>query len=129
MFVVDAIDPKAETEGLWSEFMGAEFKISSASNSGYQKRLAKMYLPYRRKIEQGKLDPEIGQELIARALAGNILKDWKGVYTSDGKELKFSVDAAKDALQANEDLRDFVLEQASDISNFRTEFKEETAKK
>ena len=129
MFIVDAIDPKAETEGLWAEFSGGQFKIASSSSSSYQKRVAKIYLPHRRKIEKGTLDPEIGKDLMARALAGNILTDWKGVHTQDGEVLKFSVEAANNALANNEDLRDFVLEYASDIGNYREEFKASTAKK
>lgn len=128
MFVIDAIDPKAETEGMWFDFCGSQFKISSTSSTSYQKRIAKLYAPHRRKVEQGKLDPEIGKELIATALAGNILVDWKDVLTNDGKQVKFSVEVAKDALMGNEDLRDFILETASDIANFRSEFKEEVVK-
>ena len=129
MFVIDAIDPKAESEGLWFDFSGSKFKIASTSSTSYQKRISKLYAPHRRKIEQGKLDPETGRDLIASALAGNILVDWKDVLTSDGKPVKFSVEVAKEALMGNEDLRDFVLETAADIANFREEFKEDAVKK
>ena len=129
MFVIDAIDPKAETDGLWFDFMGSSFKISSTSSPAYQKKVAKIYQPHHRKIEQGKLDPEIGQELVAKALAGNILTDWKDVLSVDGEPVKFNLDMAKTAIIANEDLRDFILETAGDIANFRTETKTRIAKK
>ena len=128
MFVIDAIDPKAETEGLWFEFSGSKFKIASTSSVAYQKRLSKLYAPHRRKIEQGKLDPETGSDLVATALAGQVLTDWKDVQTVDGKTVKFSVEVAKEALVANQDLRDWILECANDISNFRSELKEAIVK-
>ena len=128
MFVIDAIDPKAESEGLWFEFSGSKFKIASSASATYQKRLAKLYAPHRKKIEQGKLDPETGQELIATALSGNILTDWKDVQTVNGKTVKFTVELAKEALIANGDLRDFVMDCANDISNYRSEMAEDVVK-
>jgi len=128
MFVIDAIDPKSESEGVWFEFYGSQLKIASTSTAAYQKRLSKLYSPHRRKVEQGKLDPEVGRELIASALAGNILTDWKDVQNASGAEVPFSIETAKTALYDNEDLRDFVLECANDISNFRSEFKEDVVK-
>ena len=128
MFVIDAINPKAESEGIWFDFMGSKFKIASTSSSAYQKRLAKLYHPHRRKIEQGKLDPDIGNELIAKALAGSILTDWKDVSDIEGNDVAFSKEVAKTALMVNEDLREFVMESATDIDGFRQEFKEAVVK-
>lgn len=127
MFVIDAIDRTAEAEGLWFEFLGGEFKIASTSTSAYQKRIAKLYQPHRRKIETNSLDPDVGRDLIARALAGTILTDWKGVSTKDGEEVEYSKDTAYDALFQNEDLRDFVLETGAEIANFRNEVIEDIA--
>jgi len=129
MFVIDAVDSKAESEGLWFDFAGSQFKISSTSNPEYQKYVTKLQLPHRKKIAQGKLEPEIGVELIAKALAGHVLRDWKDVYTVDGKEVPFDVEIAKTAIMANEDLRDFILDTASDIANFRKEVKKDVVKK
>lgn len=129
MFVIDAVDKKAETEGMWFDFAGSQFKISSTSDAAYQKYVTKLQLPHRRKIAQGKLEPDVGQELLAKALAGHILRDWKDVYNSEGEEVPFDVEIAQVAIMANEDLRDFILETASDIANFRTEVKRDVVKK
>ena len=128
MFVVDGVDLETESEGIWTDFLGARFKIASSSNLAYQKKMARLYRPHRKAFEKGKIDPEVSRQIVCKGIVGTILTDWEEVCTADGETFEFNEENAYTALESNEDLREFILEFADDISNYRAELVDETVK-
>lgn len=128
MFVIDSINTDGQENGVWAEFKGSRFLIASLSNLNYQRELARLQQPHRRNIEKGTVDPVVLRDILCGALARGILKDWENVVDSSGRMVPFSVDTAARVLAYNEDLRDFVVEFAGNVDNYRAEAVEDTVK-
>lgn len=130
MFIVDAYDQSKKKEGTWGDFSGASFKVASIRSTEYVKALDAELKPFRemekRKI---KVDLEEQEKAVCRAIAKALLLDWKDVYDSKGNLVEYSVEAATNAVLYNETLREFVVDFAADIDNFRKEDIEEISKK
>lgn len=118
--IIDA-DFSAIDEGVWTDFDGSRFRIAHISNSKFQRALARLQQPHMRKIQEGRLDPELNKRLLTQAMAEGVLVGWEGVKTRKGEDVPFSTKAAHAALMSNVEFRDFVSDFATAISNFRAE--------
>lgn len=118
--IIDA-DFSAIDEGVWTDFDGSRFRIAHISNSKFQRALARLQQPHMRKIQEGRLDPELNKRLLTQAMAEGVLVGWEGVKTRKGEDVPFSIKAAHAALMSNVEFRDFVSDFATAISNFRAE--------
>lgn len=106
--------------GVWKPFGGATFKIASIRSFAFRNAYAAEQRPHQQKIDRNTLPAETAQELLCRPLAKYVLLDWKDV-TSNGESIPYSVEAAYNALMANDELLDFVQSVAVDLSNFAEE--------
>ncbi len=121
MFTFDA-DVSLIDQGAWVDYQNSKFLIAHMSNLKFQRALARLQQPYRRKIESGTMDPEVSKNLICRAMAEGILLDWKDVRSSSGEvNVPYTVEAGYTALFRNPEFRDFVSDFAMNLSNFRSE--------
>lgn len=116
------------TAGVWTEFGGSRFLVTHMSNLAFQRAVTRKQAPYRRKIEQGTLDPSVSREILTQAMAEALVLNWEKVKDGGGKEVPFGKEACYRALTNNEDLRDFISEFAMNLENFRQERKEELVK-
>lgn len=123
MFIIDKDDSALKT-GVWASFQGAEFKMRHVSNLEFQRTVLRLQQPYRRKIENGTLDPKISKEIVCQAMSQHILTDWKKVFDKAGAEVSYGHEIAFKALVTNEDLREFVSTFSTNLDNF---IKEESA--
>lgn len=124
MFQFDA-DLNSVNTGVWGEFGNARFKIAHISNLKFQRALARLQQPHRRKIEAGSLDPKVNKDILAEAMAEGILLDWDQVVDSKKVATPYSKEAGKVALLKNVEFRDWVSDFAMNLQNFREEEMEE----
>lgn len=106
--------------GVWANYHGAQFKIAHTSNSNFLRTLARLQAPFRKDIEKNRMDPDQTKDIVAEALATNILKDW-AVKDEHGNDVPYTSKIGKVALLSDEGLREFVQEYATDLSNYRDE--------
>lgn len=119
MFKFDADITSVDT-GVWAEFSGAKFLIAHISNMRFQRALARLQQPHRRKIEAGTLDPQVNKDILCQAMAQGILLDWQNVGSVNGEgQAPYSIENATTALKKSVELRDFVSDFSLNLSNFR----------
>ncbi len=105
-------------EGVWLSYQGGRVLIRHTSNSKFLRTMARLQAPFRKDIEKGRMDPDEMRNIVSEALAKDILLDWEAKDES-GTVVKYNPTVGKTALLADEGLREFVQESASDLSNFR----------
>lgn len=115
-------------DGVWVDFGGSRFLIAHTSSIKFQRELARLQAPFRKQIEKGTMDPEDTRNVVCKALAATILKDWENVKDEQGNELPYSKSVGEIALKTNEELREFVQEFSTELSNFRQSETEEKGK-
>lgn len=122
---------KAETEGIWIDYAeGISMKIArmGGSNTEYGNYLAAQLKPYKFQMEKGTLPDSKAREILIDVVARYVLKDWKGVTDSKGKEIEFSAEKAKEVLAEYPELLNDLRIVAEDHRQFAAETLEETAK-
>lgn len=118
MFNIDADLSNLET-GVWAEYRGSKFLIAHTSSPKFQRALARHQLPFRRKLNEGTLDPEKNKEIVAKAMSEAILLGWEDVQNKDKQTVPHTIAAGYTALMRDPEFRDFVTEFAMAISNYR----------
>lgn len=124
MFKFNA-DTSKLAEGSWFNYQGSEILIAHLSNIKFQRTLAKLQQPFRKKLEAGTLDPKVQRDILAQAMSEAIVLDWKKVVDKDGVETPYTPKNALIALQNDPEFRDFVAECAANAAAFRDDEKEE----
>jgi hypothetical protein len=120
MFQFDADVPSIDG-GTWTQYRQSRFKIAHVSNMKFQRTLARLQQPHRRKIERGELDPALGKDMFCRAMSEGILLDWENVTDKSGEKVPYSAEKGYVALTKDPEFRDFVSDFAVSIANFRQE--------
>lgn len=120
MFILDT-DKKAFADSKWASFEEAKFLIAPTSNLAFQRTFARLQAPFRKKLEKGSLDPKISQQISCEAIADSLLLDWKDVFSPDGKAVAFNKELAQKLLIQRPDIREFVMEFALELENFKVE--------
>lgn len=99
-------DKKASEEGTWATYFGGKFLVARYNNDKATQLRAKLTIENFDVIS--KQDDEalrLSDEINAKVMSEAVLLDWQGVGI-DGKEVKFSVEAAYKFL-SDPELRDF----------------------
>lgn len=118
-----------DVDGVWAVYQeGVRFLIARAGNPKYLRASDKAEAPYRKQLRTGKLSTEKHLEIQCRGMAEGMLLGWEGVGTKEGP-LEYTVENAYAVLRHNSDVRDFVIEFATEQENYRTEEIAATAKK
>lgn len=120
MFNIDNKLSLIET-GSWGEFQGSKFLITHISNLRFQRTLARLQQPYKKRIEQGTLDPATSKDVMCKAMSESLISDWQNVVDRTGEKVPYSPEAAYRALVNDPEFRDFVTEFAVNLQNFRDE--------
>lgn len=108
-------------DGVWAEFEGSKFLIVHTGNIKFQRAMARLQAPHRRKIEKNQMDPGEMKTLLCRAMAEALVLDWKEVKGKNGQDAAFSKENVETALKHNDSFREFVMEFSGDLNNFREE--------
>lgn len=127
MFTFDQ-DLNKVDEGVWKDYEGSKLLIAHISNMKFQRALSRLQQPHRRKIEAGTIDPALNKRIVAEAMSEGVLLDWQDVKSKSGETPKYTPALGYVALMKSVDLRDFVSEVATNLSNYRDEVVEELGK-
>lgn len=117
-------DKNLETEGIWYTFdKDTKFLLARAggSNARFAKAVEAKTRPYRRQIDNGTIDNDLGNALLIEAFAETVVLSWAGVTDKSGKEMKYSVANCISLLTDLPDLFTELREEATRVANFRNE--------
>ena len=114
-------DLSAVDSGTWREYDDSEFLIAHISNLKFQRALARLQQPHKRKLQEGTLDPKVNQQIVCQAMAEGVLLNWRNVTTRDGSEVPYSSEHAAKLLQRDPAFRDWVTDVSTNMANFRAE--------
>lgn len=113
------LNPDAVTEGVWCDWiLGVKVKIARTGTPEYNTFIQKLM------VEQVKSEEDVDtDEVIRKAVARHVIKDWSGIEDDDGTELSYSPEKAYELISdpALSDLYEFVMRMASDRSRFRNQ--------
>lgn len=125
-------DRTLELEGTWLDFpdnCGNILKVKVARSDGnphYESTLTRLSKPHQKNLSKGKtIPPEESKRIMTEVAARELLLDWdsESLLDDEGKPVKYSVDNAIELLTSDNDLRDFVLTESGEQSNFLTKKK------
>lgn len=119
-------DTSKETDGVWVDFGGeASFKIASLDNAQFQKSFAAKKAPYDKQRKE--MTEDEMKDVMVYCLSRYIVLDWKNIF-EDETQLSYSVEAAERVIGEIVWLRNRIIEEARNISNFIAEVNEEVEK-
>lgn len=102
-----AVDPKAEAEGVWLEYVaGFKVKVASTATRAFRDAMEAAMLPYRELIraDQGKekgerkFTDEMRTQVLREVVAKHVLVGWEGLEDDDGQPLPYSPERALELL-------------------------------
>jgi hypothetical protein len=114
-------DRDAEKEGIWFVYPnGIKFLMARAggSNNRYKRMLSKALRPHRRVIDQGRMDPDLSDELLRRVYANTVLLDWEGIKDEKGKSIPYTPQAGEEFFAAIPELFSELIDRATEAQNF-----------
>ncbi len=120
-------DRTLELDGVWLDFddgIGNILKVKVARSDGnphYDTKLTKLMAPYQKKMEKGKgVSNDVAKRILTEVAATELLLGWDEETLTDeeGNKVPYSAEASLEILTQDTDLREFVLTEASDQSNF-----------
>lgn len=119
-------NPKAEIEGVWQELGGgAAVKVARLGNKEATRAYRKLPKAVRNAIDEGALDDSQAENFLAKYLAHNILKDWRGLQDG-GKELPpYDPEVGQKVLRAKRRFREKIWSLAADDELFNVEPEED----
>ncbi len=125
-----------ESEGIWLEF--DTFRVKMARAGGGNKRFARtletLTKPYRRAIRMEEMSNDRSLAVLREAYADSIILSWevkkgdeweKGIEAPDGSLLPFTKANVIDTLTKLPDLFQYIMDEATRMSLFRENIKEE----
>jgi hypothetical protein len=112
-------DKRAETEGVWVEIdTGVELKVARVNNEKAREMRRKLEKPY---ASFRVIPDSVNEDIFRKIVSNHVLLDWKGITDADGKEIKFSVEAAEKVLKDYPDFFNDVLSLAGARETFQDE--------
>lgn len=125
-----ATNETAAEEGVFVDFGdGIQVKVARFDNKQSRDLRRKLEKPYRNILQRNRqLPPELEEKLAIQQIAEAVIKDWKGITDENGKEIKFTPEAAKEILTKYPDFLNDVLTVSMERDLFRQEALEEDVK-
>ena len=123
-----------EKDGVDVKIGPATFVVARAggSNRDFKNMLLAKSKPLQKRIKKNTVDADLDVEsesLMIEVYSKTVIKGWSGVTDRDGNEFPFTVENCIMLLSDLPDLFTEIQTEASDISNFQNEIKEEDLKK
>ena len=125
------LDNDKSTEGIWRKFgAGIEVKIARMHNPDFNKYYEEIRGPHLSQIRSRSIDMETSVDLMKRAVARWIIRDWKNLEDEKGKAIKYSPEKAYEIISdpANVLFYDFILDVSASVNLFFEEQKEQAGK-
>lgn len=114
-------DAEHETKGIEIDYGdGGVFRIKRAggANNEFAKALEARTRPYRRQIEMGTIDQKVADKLLIETFVDTVLITWEGVKDREGKDIKYSKEAAVKLFTDLPELFVDIREKAMNVANF-----------
>lgn len=130
LFSTFATDEKLEIEGRWVPFdTNTSFKIARSYNKHFSRLFTRLYNANKVAIQsKGEQAEALADKVMCEVMAKTILLDWKGPVKIKGEDLgAYSVEGAQKAL-ALKGFREWIQNQADDVSSYKVEQDAEDAK-
>jgi len=124
---ITPISSAKQSEGVVAEYHGVKLIIARAGQN-YSAALAKAMRPHRREITKGTLSEDAAASVLAKVISEHLIKGWTDFVIED-KEVKYSKAVAVQLMLEDPDCREFVLDFASDMTNYLEDEIENTAGK
>lgn len=119
------VDDDLSKEGVWVDFYGgSRLKIASTNSPAYKSKLTKLARANKLILDDSNPENyEAVQRITAEALATTVLLDWQGIHwpNPDGSvayNIPYNPKLGMQALKTDK-FRDFVVEEAGRVSNFK----------
>lgn len=114
------VDEEKAKNGIWVDYIhGVRFLIGRAGSVAYNKQLSNSWKEHENALQADTPEAEeLGQRLVAEAVANNELLDWTGVVDEEGNELPYSKEKAVEYLLIDE-VFDFVKSHSAKRENWR----------
>lgn len=122
------ISAESATDGIWTSYFGAKIRIARMNSPAFSNYFNQLLRPHRRQSQQGTLSEEVQKEILCEALAKHVITDWEWT-PKGGDNIPFTHDNAVELMKIDVDFQDFVVEFASNLSNYVEEEVEELAGK
>lgn len=114
---LELILPTGAGSGAYLTIIGDNSKtVKAYSRKKFQEYQMKVQIAKRKGKEPEELSLEEAEELAVEAAAVRVM-GWKG-FTEDGKEVKFSKEKLNEVLTAHSWIREFVMQESSNIFHF-----------
>lgn len=124
--------PAAEVDGVWYDFgNGAKFLLARAggANKKYEAAYTRLMKPLQRQIQAGTASADVLIANNKRAYAESVVLAWEGVFHPEtGEVMPHTVDNVVKLFDLVPEVWTFVIQIATDYSNFSREAIEAAAK-
>lgn len=101
---------------------------AGGANKKYSTVAAAKLKPYARRMQNGTIEPEVIDRVMAEIFAEAVIIGWRNVKGEDGEPLQFTKENCVKLLTDLPDLFADIQAQAERVSNFRAEATEEAVK-
>lgn len=118
MFQFDA-DLSSIDQGVWTDWNGSKFLVAHISNLKFQRLLARLQQPHRKKLEQGSMDPQTNRDILCKAMSESVLLNWEDVVDVSGEKVPYNVQNAFHALKSDPEFRDYIADFSTQMANYR----------
>ena len=114
---LELILPTGAGSGAYLTIIGDNSKtVKAYSRKKFQEYQMKVQIAKRKGKEPEELSLEEAEELAVESAAVRVM-GWKG-FTEDGKEVKFSKEKLNEVLSVHQWIREFVMQESSNIFHF-----------
>jgi hypothetical protein len=125
------LDGDKSIEGVWHKFAaGIEIKIARMHNPEFDKYYAEISESHLGDLRRRSVDAELRTELMKKAVARCIIRDWRNIEDDNGKAIKYTPEKAYEIISdpANLLFYEFVLDASLSVNSFFEEQKEQAEK-
>ena len=115
-------DAAVEKDGIELDYgKGGVIRICRAggANSRFGKLLGDRLKPYRRQLDNGTMDDDVANRIMAEVYADSIIIGWRSIADPDGNDLEFTRENCVRLLIDLPELFRDIQEQAAKVANFR----------
>ncbi len=121
---------KYDNSGRWVDYNGSGLFIrGTVGNYDWQRAKIRNEKPYKRKIDNGTIDPKAHEKLTFTSIAEGLWIDWRDVLGEDGTPIAYSVEGAVQFMVDDPELAMWIINQATDDDSYRIAREEEIVKK
>lgn len=115
-------DPESEAvKGSWLNFPGGRrFRVKRAggANKKFTRAFNAATRPYKRQMDAGTMDDDLGDEIMRDLYARTIIMDWEGIKDAEGNDVPFTQDNVKAFFAQFPELFNEVVKLSNDLNTF-----------